>query len=104
MSLPPRGRGSGAGASVCLGGGSLEPFLGSGAGDDAVAGAEAEGGARLPMLGPQRLEPFVQLGELAREVGVVALREQVPELGAALCVAVDLGVDVLERSPALSND
>jgi hypothetical protein len=42
--------------------------------------------------------------ELGRELRVVALREEVPELGAALGGAVDLFSDLVDISHACENE
>src|SRR5437764_1483083 len=81
-----------------LGGGSLQPLLGSGARDDVVAVAEAEGCAGLPVLGPQRLEAPVQGLDVGDDLRVVGLGQQVPQLVAFLVHTLDVGVDLFDRS------
>ena len=61
-----------------------------GAPDDLVAVAEAGAGLQGAVLVPERREALLELVELGCERGVVALRKEMPELGAALGRAVDL--------------
>src|ERR671931_580041 len=95
----PRGERVWAGAPrILLGGGSLQPLLGAGARDDAVAVAEAERRAGLPVLGPQRLEALVEGLDVGDDLRVVSLGQQVPQLVAVLVHTLDVGVDLLDRS------
>src|SRR6058998_3332631 len=100
----PRGERMWAGALLILGGGSLQPLLGAGARDDAVAVAEAERRAGLPVLGPQRLEALVEGLDVGDDLRVVGLGQQVPQVVAFLVHTLDLGVDLLDRSHDPFND
>ena len=62
--------------------------------DDFVAVAEAEVGSEHPLLVPETLDAVLELLDLSYDVGIVAGRKHVPELGAALRRAVDLGLDL----------
>jgi hypothetical protein len=76
-------------------GGALEPLFLAGSNDDRLAGAEAHGGAGLPMLVPKLVETCVdglQLGGYGRVVG---LREGLPQLCAACALDIDLSVYLL---------
>src|ERR671932_2593123 len=100
----PRGESGGRGAPrVLLGGGSLQPLLGAGARDDAVAVAEAERRAGLPVLGPQRLEALVEGLDVGDDLRVVSLGQQVPQLVALLVHTLDVGVDLFDRSHVASQ-
>ena len=82
----------------------LEPFLGAGAGDDALTVAPAELGTELPLLLPKLLEALLQTAHLGLHVRVEALGQLVPKLYAPLAELVDLVVDASPLfSFALSN-
>src|SRR5215813_10428856 len=64
--------------------------------DDFVPVAEAKVSSEHPLLVPEALEPLLQVPDLSGGVGIVALRKHVPELGAALGRALDLGLDLFQ--------
>src|SRR5947208_3178535 len=75
-------------------GGSLEPFLDPGSGDDVVAIAEAEGRLQRALLVPEVVEPVTQALELGGGAGVIAVGQRVPELRPALARQLDLVVNL----------
>src|SRR5439155_14632220 len=75
-------------------GGSLEPFLDPGSGDDVVAVAEAESRLQRALLVPEVVEPVTQALELDGDAAVVAVGKGVPELRPALARELDFLVDL----------
>src|SRR5205809_1351831 len=62
--------------------------------DDLVTVAEAELGSEHPLLVPETLDADLELLDFSGDFGIVAVRKHVPELGAALGRALDLGPDL----------
>src|SRR5438876_7364423 len=75
-------------------GGSLEPFLDPGSGDDVVAIAEAEGRLQRALLVPEVVEALTEAFELGGRGRVVSLGEGVPQLRPPLACLLDLLVDL----------
>src|SRR5207302_4634086 len=94
----------GAGARGSLGGGSLQPLFSTGARDDVVAVAPPERRSSLPVLGPEGLQVLVERLDVGRDLRVVALREEVPQLVPLFVHTLDLGVDVFDRSHVSCNE
>ena len=90
MAAPPRRTGE-----TCLGG-ALEALFESRALDDRVAVAEAALDAGRAILVPEARDFLLDLGVLGRDDRVVTLGEDVQELSAPLCGALDLHLDVFE--------
>ena len=86
-----------------LGGLALEPLFGAGSGDDVFPVAEPQKRLQSALLGPEGVELLGDLLQLRSKGGIVALAQQVVDLGAAFARAVDLPVNVLERSHARKN-
>src|ERR1051325_1898658 len=81
-----------------------EPLLVAGSLDDLVAVAKTRACLEHALLVPERSDALVERMQLGREFRVVALREEVPELGAALGGAVDLFSDLVDIGHACSNE
>ena len=75
-------------------GGALEALFESRALDNRVAVAEAALDAGRAILVPEARDFLLDLGVLGRDDRVVTLGEDVQELGAPLCGALDLQLDV----------
>src|SRR3954463_10653797 len=76
----------------------LETFFLTRSRDDAVAVAPADLRTGGTVLVPERLEPGVESPQLVSDDRVMRLRELVPQLDPALALAIDFGVDLLQRS------
>ena len=81
----------------------LEPLFGAGPGDDVLAVAEPQERLQSALLGPEGVELVGDFLQLRSKCGIVSLAQQVVDLGAAVARAVDLPVDVLERSHGSKN-
>ena len=81
----------------------LEPLFGAGPGDDVLAVAEAQACLEGALLGPEGVKLAGDFLQLRSEGGIVALAQLVVDLGAAFARAVDLPVNVLERSHGSKN-
>jgi hypothetical protein len=77
---------------------SCEPLFVPGPLDDLVTVAEARAGLQRSMLVPEPRESILERVQLIGERLVVSLGKKMPELGAALGRALDLGVDLIESS------
>jgi hypothetical protein len=84
-------------------GGALEALFEPGALDDHVAVAEAALDAGSAILVPETSDVLLDLGMLGGDNRVVALGEDVQELGTPLCGALDLELDVFECLHACKN-
>lgn len=74
----------------------FQPLFEAGPLDDRLGIAEAKAGAEGAVLVPELLEAGVEPLELRSRLGVVLVREEAVELGAAVARALDLVVDLLE--------
>jgi hypothetical protein len=81
----------------------LEPLFGAGSGDDVLAIAEPQKRLQSALLGPEGVELIGDLLQLRGKRWIMSLAQQVVDLGAAFARAVDLPVNVLERSHADKN-
>ena len=71
--------------------------------DDFVSVTEPGVGSNHPLLVPETLDAVFELLDLSDGFWVVALRELVPELRAALRRALELGLDFLKCLHVLSK-
>src|SRR4051794_15953333 len=71
-------------------GGALESLFDSRAGDDVVAVAKTESGFQRALLVPETVEVRAEALELGRNIGVVALGQDVPQLRPPLARLLDL--------------
>jgi len=72
--------------------------------DDLVAVAEAHAGLEGAVLVPEPRDTLLELVELVGERRLVSFGKKMPELGATLGRAVDLGVDLFNGFHLHEND
>ena len=84
-------------------GGPLQALFDAGARDDRSAVAEAHLGPERPLLVPEAVESRVDAADLLANLGVVLAGERVPELDSLLAQALDLLMDLTDRSHAFKN-
>ena len=80
-----------------------EPLFVAGPLDDLVAVAEAGTRLQCALFVPEPSETILERMQLVGELLVVSFGKKMPELGAALGRALDLGVDLFESSHASLN-
>ena len=85
-------------------GGPLEPLFLAGSGDDALALAPADLRSDGSVLVPECVESGVEPLQLVSDNWVMRFRELVPQLDPALALAIDLGMNLLQRSLHVSEN